>query len=134
MLRTERIQGGLWGAVVGDALGVPVEFRGRKERERDPVTGMRGYGTFNKPPGTWSDDSSLLLCTVEALVGSPDLKRMADLFRETGPARLPCGRPRQVLCCSARFLPSMHGRTCNSLKIKVKRTPLAIPACMRDCG
>ena len=40
MLRAERILGGLWGAVIGDALGVPVEFTGRKEREKDPVTDM----------------------------------------------------------------------------------------------
>jgi ADP-ribosyl-[dinitrogen reductase] hydrolase len=64
----ERILGGLWGAVVGDALGVPVEFTSREERKRDPVTDMRGYGTHNQPPGTWSDDSSLLLCTVDSLI------------------------------------------------------------------
>ena len=63
-----RILGGLWGAIVGDALGVPVEFTSREERRRDPVTDMRGYGTHRQPPGTWSDDSSLLLCTVEALL------------------------------------------------------------------
>lgn len=66
--RSERILGGLWGAVVGDALGVPVEFRSRDDRKRDPVAGMRGYGTHYQPPGTWSDDSSLLLCTVDSLI------------------------------------------------------------------
>jgi ADP-ribosyl-[dinitrogen reductase] hydrolase len=60
--------GGLWGAVVGDALGVPVEFNSRAEVRSNPVTGMRGYGTHHQPPGTWSDDSSLLLCTTESLV------------------------------------------------------------------
>ena len=39
----ERIAGGLWGSLVGDALGVPVEFRSREEVQRDPVVGMRGY-------------------------------------------------------------------------------------------
>lgn len=63
-----RIQGGLWGAAVGDALGVPVEFCARKERERDPVANLRGYGTHNQPPGTWSDDTSLSLCTIDALL------------------------------------------------------------------
>ena len=69
MEKSERIAGGIWGAIVGDALGVPVEFTSREERRRDPVTGMRGYGTHNQPPGTWSDDSSLLMCTVEQLAG-----------------------------------------------------------------
>ncbi|MBP8699838.1 MAG: ADP-ribosylglycohydrolase family protein, partial [Syntrophorhabdaceae bacterium] len=64
----DKILGGLWGAIVGDALGVPVEFQSRAERKKDPVTGMRKGGTFNLPAGSWSDDSSLMLCTVEGLL------------------------------------------------------------------
>ena len=73
--------GGLWGAVVGDALGVPVEFTSREQRRRDPVAGMRGYGTYHLPAGSWSDDSSMLLCTVEALC-EPDYRprHLAKLF------------------------------------------------------
>ncbi|MHB9129926.1 MAG: ADP-ribosylglycohydrolase family protein [Armatimonadota bacterium] len=67
ILRQECMAGGLWGALVGDALGVPVEFTSREDRRRDPVTDMRGFGAHHQPLGTWSDDSSLLLCTVEAL-------------------------------------------------------------------
>jgi len=78
--RRDRMLGGLWGAVVGDALGVPVEFRGRDIRKGDPVTDMRGYGTFNLPPGSWSDDSSLMLCTAQSLLEGFDLGRMGDLF------------------------------------------------------
>lgn len=66
-MNQERIHGALCGAVVGDALGVPVEFQSRQTRRIDPVTGMRGFGTHRQPAGTWSDDSSLLLCTVESL-------------------------------------------------------------------
>jgi ADP-ribosyl-[dinitrogen reductase] hydrolase len=64
----ERIRGGLWGSLVGDALGVPVEFLSRAAVQANPVTGMRGYGTHGQPPGTWSDDSSMLICTVESLL------------------------------------------------------------------
>jgi ADP-ribosyl-[dinitrogen reductase] hydrolase len=63
----ERILGGLWGSLVGDALGVPVEFMSRPDVQRNPVADMRGFGTHRQPPGTWSDDSSMLLCTVESL-------------------------------------------------------------------
>jgi ADP-ribosylglycohydrolase len=63
----QRVLGALWGALVGDALGVPVEFMDRASVRKDPVTAMRGYGTHRQPPGTWSDDSSLLLCTAESL-------------------------------------------------------------------
>lgn len=76
----QRILGGLWGAVIGDALGVPVEFTSRKERKRDPVVDMRGYGTHQQPPGTWSDDSSLMLCTVESLLNGFDSKDMGQRF------------------------------------------------------
>lgn len=65
-----RILGGLWGHAVGDALGVPVEFCSRQERERDPVADLRGFGTHNQPPGTWSDDTSLTLCTIDTLLHS----------------------------------------------------------------
>ena len=76
----DRILGGLWGAIIGDALGVPVEFMSREQVRRNPITGMRGYGTFNLPPGSWSDDSSLLLCTVESLLNGFDTDSMGDLF------------------------------------------------------
>ena len=76
----EKVLCGLWGAVVGDALGVPVEFQSRQERQLSPVTGMREYGTYHQPPGTWSDDSSLMMCTVESLVEGFDLTRLGRLF------------------------------------------------------
>jgi ADP-ribosyl-[dinitrogen reductase] hydrolase len=63
----DRMAGALWGALVGDALGVPVEFQDRETLKKNPVTGMRGFGTHRQPAGTWSDDSSLLLCTVDSL-------------------------------------------------------------------
>lgn len=77
---------GIMGLVVGDALGVPVEFMTRsqiKKSENGPVTGMRGFGTFNMPAGTWSDDSSMALATMCALTkGSIDLKYIMTLFRD----------------------------------------------------
>jgi len=78
----ERMLGGLWGAVTGDALGVPVEFQDRASLRRNPVTGMRAFGTHRQPAGTWSDDSSLLLCSVESLAerGEFDSADLAQRF------------------------------------------------------
>lgn len=70
----------LLGMAVGDALGVPVEFRNRAELDHDPVTGMRGYGTHNLPPGTWSDDSSLAFCLAESLCRGYNLDDIARRF------------------------------------------------------
>lgn len=53
------------GFVVGDALGVPFEFC---KRDTFKATDMIGYGTYNQQPGTWSDDSSLTLATIESMV------------------------------------------------------------------
>jgi len=65
---SSRIEGALWGLIVGDALGVPVEFRSRSELEEDPVEDMRGWEVHDQPMGTWSDDSSLTLCTVDSIL------------------------------------------------------------------
>ena len=55
------------GLAIADATGVPVEFSSHKERKIDPVKEMRGYGTYNKPAGTWSDDTSLTIATMESI-------------------------------------------------------------------
>ena len=44
----DRIMGVLWCAVVGDAMGVPVEFCSRAKLQRDPVTDLREFGTYNQ--------------------------------------------------------------------------------------
>ena len=75
-----KITGGLWGSVVGDALGVPVEFLGRSQLKDDPVIDMRGFGTHSQPAGTWSDDSSLMIITVESLIYDSQLKHIGLNF------------------------------------------------------
>ena len=63
----DKILGGILGLTVADAVGVPVEFQSRKSLRNDPVTDMKGYGTYNQSPGTWSDDTSLTLCLLDSL-------------------------------------------------------------------
>jgi len=70
----------LFGVAVGDALGVPVEFKNREYMNLHPVTGMTGFGTHNQPPGTWSDDSSLTFCLAEALTQGYDLNAIGQNF------------------------------------------------------
>jgi ADP-ribosyl-[dinitrogen reductase] hydrolase len=81
MNSSSRILGGLYGSLIGDALGVPVEFKPRVDRVHDPVTGMRDYGTHGQPKGTWSDDGSLLLCAIESLADTGfDTQDMGERF------------------------------------------------------
>ena len=76
---SQRLTGGIWGHLVGDAIGVPYEFQ-----RADQITGveLRGHGTHNQPPGTWSDDGSLMLALLEALATSArfDLDDQARRF------------------------------------------------------
>lgn len=64
MKTVSKIRGGILGALVGDALGVPYEFEFRM-KPNDVV--WKGFGTHQQPPGTWSDDGALLLCAVDSL-------------------------------------------------------------------
>jgi len=74
------ILSGLYGVAVGDALGVPVEFKKREFLKENPVTDMMGFMCWNQPPGTWSDDSSLAFCTAESLCKGFDIEDMAQTF------------------------------------------------------
>lgn len=74
------IKSALFGVAIGDALGVPVEFKSRETILQKPVTDMIGYGTYNLPPGTFSDDSSMTFCLAEALTHDFNLNRIGGNF------------------------------------------------------
>lgn len=75
-----QIKSALFGVAVGDALGVPLEFKKRESIKLNPVTEMIGYGEHHQPEGTWSDDSSLTFCLAEALTHDFDLNLIAGNF------------------------------------------------------
>lgn len=70
----------VYGSAVGDALGVPFEFKPRGSFE---CVGMAGFGTYNQPAGTWSDDTSLTIATCESIEwnGRIDTDDMLGNFR-----------------------------------------------------
>lgn len=63
----DKYKAAVFGLIVGDALGVPAEFKSRRELKENPITDMMGYGTHQQPAGTWSDDSSMVIATMEWL-------------------------------------------------------------------
>jgi ADP-ribosylglycohydrolase len=69
----ERIEGGLLGLLVGDALGVPYEFHPPEEIppfdaiEFVPPAGFR-RAHASVPPGTWSDDGAQALALLASLL------------------------------------------------------------------
>lgn len=61
----------IYGGIIGDMLGVPVEFRHRGTYK---IEGVTGYGTYNQKPGTWSDDTSMTFCLMQNIIekGTPE--------------------------------------------------------------
>jgi len=76
------IKDGIIGFAIGDALGVPAEFKTREELKRYPITDMIGNGTYLVPKGTWSDDTSMTLATMKSIIEKHGINTndMADKF------------------------------------------------------
>lgn len=68
----DQLRGIVYGAAVGDALGVPYEFMKRDSFE---CAGMTGGGAHGMPAGTFSDDTSLMLATLCQLRRPPSRRR-----------------------------------------------------------
>ena len=88
-MNTEQLKSvsSIMGFVVGDALGVPVEFRTRGVLMKSPVTDMREGGSHHQPAGTWSDDSSMVVATMEwigELTEFPEKKDYNILMKKFG--------------------------------------------------
>jgi ADP-ribosylglycohydrolase len=75
-----KVHDGIYGVVVGDMLGVPVEFSSRAERDSNPVTGPRDGGPHDQPLGAWSDDTSLTLALADALSTGYSLESISRAF------------------------------------------------------
>ena len=58
----KQISDSFLGFVLADSMGVPVEFSQRHILKNRPVEFPMGFGTYNQPIGTWSDDTSMTLC------------------------------------------------------------------------
>lgn len=67
----------LWGFIIGDAYGVPMEFMAR---DTFKVDDMIGYGCWDVPAGTWSDDSAMTLITIEHLINDTSLADLKQAF------------------------------------------------------
>lgn len=74
----DRLPAAVYGFAVGDALGVPYEFRDRDTFHCDRMT---GYGTHDQPPGTWSDDTGLMLATLDSLAAHDGQVDVEDMRR-----------------------------------------------------
>jgi ADP-ribosylglycohydrolase len=68
-----RIEGGLLGLLIGDALGVPYEFHPPEQLPSRELLEFHPPADFRRahasaPPGTWSDDGAQALCLLASLL------------------------------------------------------------------
>lgn len=70
---TEKMKAGILGFAVGDALGVPAEFLNRDLLQKNPIKDMVGYGSHKVPLGTWSDDTSLMIATLDSIIENKNI-------------------------------------------------------------
>ena len=75
------LKGIIYGAAVGDALGVPYEFQ---QRDTFTCKGMTSGGAYQMPKGTFSDDTSLLLATYDSIreCGCINIEDMRNKYRK----------------------------------------------------
>lgn len=68
----DRVEGGLLGLLIGDALGVPYEFHAASEIPPQPQIDFMPPPNFKRSyhvePGTWSDDGAMALCLLDSLL------------------------------------------------------------------
>ena len=74
------ITDGTIGLAIADAVGVPAEFKSRYQLRANPITDMVGFGSHNQPAGYWSDDTSMLLATMDSLTDKYDLDDIMQKF------------------------------------------------------
>ena len=63
-----KIVDSILGFALGDAMGVFCKNRKREDLIAKPVVKMEGFGAFGVPSGVWSDDTALVLATIDSLV------------------------------------------------------------------
>lgn len=56
------------GHAIGDAMGVPTEFYSREELMSNPVVNMIKAKYINQPEGSWSDDTSMEIATIDSFI------------------------------------------------------------------
>ena len=102
--RFNHFKGMLWGLVVGDCLGSPIQFTGKDDHPH--VTEMIPCSCFQTPPGYWTDDSSMAFCIMESVVrcggynladiGNNFVRWFADGFWSSLPYAFDIGRATRI--------------------------------------
>ena len=79
-MNKNKVKGMLWGLVVGDCFGSPIQFS-RKD-DHPWITEMMPCPIFQLPAGYWTDDSSMAMCVMDSYLrqGGYDLADVGKTF------------------------------------------------------
>ena len=72
-----KLEAMLKGHIAGDAMGVPFEFISRNKVNAKE---MIGFGTYDQPKGSWSDDTIFTLATLDNLIENGSQFNLLDKF------------------------------------------------------
>lgn len=76
--KKEQIKNSIRAYIIGDALGVPFEFR---KKGTFKCKKFEGFLVHYQKEGTWSDDTSILLCLMEAMTYSDELLMVIQRYK-----------------------------------------------------
>lgn len=79
MITKDKFDGCFFGSIVGDALGMPYEFKDASKIKYEPV--MQAGGPFNLPKGCWTDDTSMMLCLADSLISKQGFDAQDQLLK-----------------------------------------------------
>ncbi len=74
------VKGAIIGLAVADAVGVPAEFIPREKLAKRPIVDMVGFGSHDVPKGTWSDDTSMTLCTLNSIAQKGEIDLVDNIL------------------------------------------------------
>ena len=83
---SKAVRNGILSFVLGDVMGTPVQFYQRRNLQEalkgEPISRFILKGKPRIPFGSWSDDSSMTLCTMKSIVEKSgiDLKNLVEYF------------------------------------------------------
>ncbi len=79
-MERNKAKGMLWGLIVGDAFGSPIQFTEKDSHKH--ITEMEPCPVFGLPAGYWTDDGSMAMCIMDSYVrrGRYNLKDIGNTF------------------------------------------------------
>lgn len=72
-----QISNAIIGFTLADAFGVPVEFL---ERDTYKINELVGFGSWDVPAGSWSDDSAMTFITMQHLLNNETIDQLKQSF------------------------------------------------------